>query len=137
MKGKKKGRKLYKKRRKRPQKCIFFGYKLQKFSPSDANLFVGQKFISKEGGGNYQNAKYISLYKADIRFLSAIFPEIGGGRLDAPRQSAAVSGQYKPKHRRSIKSRPLIFVFVPIKHTMKQDNFSQTYSNRQEFPLLG
>ena len=91
-----------------------------KNSPRPMQTYSSGKNLSqKREGGNYQNAKYISLYKADIRFLSAIFPETGGGRLDAPRQSAAVSGQYKPKHRRSIKSRPLIFVFVPIKYTMK------------------
>ena len=40
-------------------KCIFLDYEL----PPAANLFVGDKNESKKrGGGNYQNAQYISLW---------------------------------------------------------------------------
>ena len=41
-------------------KCIFFGYKLQNFSPRPPQTYSsGEKNISKEGGGgNVRNAQY-------------------------------------------------------------------------------
>ena len=62
---------LNKYRGKRPQKCIFLVYKLQKFSrgssrplhPLAENSFVGEKNNRKEGGGGDRNAQYIPLFR--------------------------------------------------------------------------
>ena len=61
LKGERKKEENYTK--KRLKKCIFLGYKLKKNrTPRRKLILRGNKLISKEGGGDDQNAEYISLY---------------------------------------------------------------------------
>ena len=63
-KGKEKRRKItFKKGEKGLQNASFWAINSKYFAPPAANLFVGGKIESqKKGGGNDQNAQYISLY---------------------------------------------------------------------------
>ena len=72
-KGKEKRRKITLKKGKKALKCIFLSYELKKNftgglstlppAPPAANLFVGENnWITKEGGGDDQNAQYTSLW---------------------------------------------------------------------------